>query len=62
MPELGAEAKGKEIGKSGGHTYIWLLCPRCELERWAYKKTNHSTKHRLCQKCAIYSANRRFQL
>jgi hypothetical protein len=34
MPQINELAKGKDIAKKAGYTYIWLACPMCKYERW----------------------------
>ena len=63
MPELGEEINAEDIGKPGGKKkYLWVVCPVCREERWAYKASTLGNKSRLCKKCNIRSAGKRFHL
>jgi DNA-directed RNA polymerase subunit RPC12/RpoP len=44
MPNIGDLAKGKNIGKKAGYTYIYLACPVCGYKRWV-KYVHAQTKN-----------------
>ena len=66
MPELGEEAKARDIGKKGDtRKFSWVMCPRCKEERWVHKKggaTGVKNTTRLCRECAILTAKHGFQV
>ena len=69
MPNIGDEIRGKELGKKGSRNvemqiFVWVWCPDCKEERWAYRKSalNPVTNTtRCCSQCAINRA-RHFRL
>ena len=67
MPELGEEARAEDIGRNGGgRKFSWVVCPRCNEERWVHKKTGisggNANKSRLCKECAIFAAKHGFHV
>ncbi len=55
MPELGEIKRGREIGKTDFHKYIWHACEDCGKERWVqliHIKTNPVPIYSRCQRCS----------
>ena len=53
MPEIGQEAKAREIGKPLKGLYIWTECPNCHMQRWIQKGfLKRQTIKGLCGKCS----------
>jgi len=55
MPKIGDKKRGRKIGKTPDHLFVWTACKKCKKERWV-NQTQIRDKRYLgwCRKCGNY--------
>lgn len=60
MPEIGEIRRGKEIGKSYHHAFIWFACIDCGEPRWiTYRKRENKPLFSRCLVCSMNTSEAR---
>jgi len=55
MPQLGEQKRGREIGKTPNHLFIWSACKKCKQERWVDQQQIQDKRYLgWCRKCGNY--------
>jgi ribosomal protein S27E len=58
MPILGEVRNSRELGRKGHSKYVWVECPYCRGQRWAYFSKGRAIASR-CRHCAATTAGPR---
>jgi len=60
-PKTGDIRRGKEIGRTGNHKWIWHSCEGCGKERWVLLRTVHPLQPSaiFCMSCGVRDAWKR---